>query len=66
MLRGLKLADFVGLVIFLGSILILNAYCFIKPAVITATGLAVRSLAQGQLMPEYRNCIHARGHFWSS
>lgn len=105
MLRGLKLAHFGGLVIFLGSILTfivissliegasleniafgrkiistgtnvltlpgmwvlaitgvwmgykrygLNAYFFILPAVNSATEIAVQSLAQGQLLPEYK------------
>lgn len=37
------------------TLIILNAYLFIVPAVTLATDIAVRSLAQGQLLPEYKD-----------
>ncbi len=37
------------------SLVILNAHFFVVPAVTDATELAAQSLAQGQLLPEYRS-----------
>ena len=36
------------------TLIILNAYLFIVPAATSATEIAVRSLAEGQLLPEYK------------
>ena len=36
------------------ALIVINAYFFVVPAVTLATELAVRSLAQGQLLPEYK------------
>ncbi len=36
-------------------LIVVNAHVFIKPAVTLATELAVRSLAQGRLLPEYNS-----------
>jgi len=33
---------------------VINAYLFVVPAATSATEIAVRSLAQGQLLPEYK------------
>ncbi len=45
---------FVQLKLLLITLVVLNAHFFIAPAVNSATDLAVRSLAQGQLHPEYK------------
>lgn len=37
------------------TLIILNAYFFIVPAVSSATDLAARSLAQGELLPAYKS-----------
>ena len=36
------------------TLVVINAYVFIVPAVTSATEIAIRSLAQGQLLPEYK------------
>ena len=36
------------------TLFVINAYVFIVPAVTSATEIAIRSLAQGQLLPEYK------------
>jgi hypothetical protein len=36
------------------ALIIVNAYFFVMPAVTSATDIATRSLAQGQLLPEYK------------
>jgi hypothetical protein len=35
-------------------LVVINAYCFTVPAVASATEIALRSLSQGQLQPEYK------------
>lgn len=49
---GLK-KRFFQLKLLLITLVIINAYFFIVPAVTMATEIAIRSLAQGQLLPEY-------------
>ena len=36
------------------TLVVINAYVFIVPAATSATEIAIRSLAQGQLLPEYK------------
>lgn len=50
---GLK-QRFFQIKLLLVSLVVLNAYFFIVPAVNSATEIAVQSLAQGQLLPEYK------------
>lgn len=45
---------FFQLKLLLITLVIMNAYFFIVPAVTAATEIATRSLAQGQLLPEYQ------------
>lgn len=50
---GLK-QRFFQIKLLLMMLIILNAYFFVVPAVSSATEIAVRSLAHGQLLPEYK------------
>lgn len=50
---GLK-QRFFQIKLLLVSLVVLNAYFFILPAVNSATEIAVQSLAQGRLLPEYK------------
>jgi uncharacterized membrane protein len=50
---GLK-QRFFQIKLLLITLVIINAYFFIVPAATSATEMAVRSLAQGQLLPEYK------------
>ena len=50
---GLK-QRFFQLKLLLITLVVINAYFFVVPAVTSATEIAVRSLAQGQLLPEYK------------
>jgi hypothetical protein len=45
---------FFQLKLLLITLVVINAYFFVVPAITSATELAVRSLAQGRLLPEYR------------
>jgi hypothetical protein len=50
---GLK-QRFFQLKLLLITLVVINGYFFVLPAVTSATEIAVRSLAQGQLLPEYK------------
>ena len=50
---GLK-QRFFQLKLLLITLVVINAYFFVVPAVTSATEIAVRSLAQDQLLPEYK------------
>lgn len=50
---GLK-QRFFQIKLLLITLIIINAYVFIVPAVTSATEIAARSLAQGELLPEYK------------
>ncbi|MFA6978925.1 MAG: hypothetical protein WC209_06325 [Ignavibacteriaceae bacterium] len=50
---GLK-QRFFQLKLLLITMVVINAYLFVVPAATSATEIAVRSLAQGQLLPDYK------------
>ena len=50
---GLK-QRFFQIKLLLITLIMINAYFIVVPAVTSATELAVRSLARGQLLPEYK------------
>jgi len=45
---------FFQLKLLLITMVVINAYLFVVPAATSATEIAVRSLAQGQLLPDYK------------
>ncbi len=51
---GLK-RRFFQIKLLLLTLVVINAYVFVVPAVTSATEIAVRSVAQGQLLPQYKD-----------